>query len=92
MTDLGALYTYSSGLAINRSGVAVGNADVRSNNGLLTYHAVIYSGGQVHDLNNRIPAGSGWVLSAATSIDDTGRIAGYGTFKNAPHAFLLTPQ
>lgn len=91
MTDLGALNTYSSGLAINRSGVVVGNADVKNNSGFLVYHAVIYAGGQVHDLNQRIPSGSGWVLSAATSIDNTGRIVGYGTFKNAQHAFLLTP-
>jgi probable HAF family extracellular repeat protein len=42
------------------------------------------------DLNKRIPAGSGWVLQAAISINLFGQIVGNGTVNGAQHAFLLT--
>jgi hypothetical protein len=43
------------------------------------------------DLNDLIPAGSGFTLQAARGINDAGQIAGFGTFDGATHAFLLTP-
>jgi probable HAF family extracellular repeat protein len=43
------------------------------------------------DLNDRIPADSGWVLSEATSVNTKGQIAGQGLIGGAPHAFRLTP-
>ena len=45
----------------------------------------------MQDLNNLIPAGSGWVLEGATAINDSGQITGQGTIGGAAHAFLLTP-
>jgi probable HAF family extracellular repeat protein len=92
MTDLGALNNYSAGMAISRSGVVVGEADVKNNTGFIVYHAVIFENGAPRDLNQLIPSGTHWVLNAATGIDGTGRIVGYGTLKSEQHAFLLTPE
>jgi probable HAF family extracellular repeat protein len=46
------------------------------------------------DLNDEIDkkTGEGWVLTAATAINDRGQIIGYGTRKGRPAAFLLTPK
>lgn len=90
--DLGALNRYSSGLAINGAGLVVGSADVRSRSQYLVYHAVVYRNGAPVDLNRLIPARSGWILSAATAVNDAGQIAGYGTLRGVQHGFLLTPE
>jgi probable HAF family extracellular repeat protein len=92
MTDLGAFHQYSSGLAINGSGLVVGSADVRNNTGFLVYHAAIYQNGAPVDLNRLILPRTGWVLSAATSVNDAGEIVGYGKFRGVQHGFLLTPR
>jgi probable HAF family extracellular repeat protein len=44
------------------------------------------------DLNNLIPANSGWLLQFANAINDQGQIVGQGTFNGQSEAFLLTPQ
>jgi probable HAF family extracellular repeat protein len=45
------------------------------------------------DLNDLIPAGSGWKLEAATGINDRGEIVGWGDYKHADNAgFLLVPE
>jgi probable HAF family extracellular repeat protein len=92
MTDLGALNNYSSGLGINSSGTVVGTADVKNSSGYLVYHAVIYLNGSLQDLNNLIPLNSRWVLSAATSINDSGEIVGEGTINGEQHGFVLVPK
>jgi hypothetical protein len=43
------------------------------------------------NLNTLLPAGSGWVLHRAFSIDDLGEIIGTGTFNGSPSGFKLTP-
>jgi hypothetical protein len=43
------------------------------------------------DLNSLIPAGSGWVLTGASAINDSGGIVGTGVVNGQAHAFLLTP-
>lgn len=45
----------------------------------------------MQDLNNLIPASSGWVLVEANAINNTGQITGYGLKGGHNHAFLLTP-
>jgi probable HAF family extracellular repeat protein len=46
-----------------------------------------------HDLNERIPPGSGWKLEAATGINNRGEIVGWGDYKgNEQSGFLLVPQ
>lgn len=53
-------------------------------------HAFLYAGGQMYDLNNLIPANTGWELTQATGISESGQIAGYGVLNKRIHAFLLT--
>jgi probable HAF family extracellular repeat protein len=93
MTDLGVFFDSSVAEAINTSGVVVGTADVLNSNGTTANHAFIYNGGKLQDLNTLIPPGSGWVLSEATGINDTGQIVcnAYNTTTGYTHAFLLNP-
>jgi probable HAF family extracellular repeat protein len=79
--------TTSWGFAINDSGVVVGQFTIGD-----TYHAFVYSGGKLKDLNSMIPAKSGWVLTEANGINASGQIVGMGTIKGAEHGYLLTPQ
>jgi probable HAF family extracellular repeat protein len=46
----------------------------------------------MRDLNSLIPAGSGWTLSWAFAINDSGQITGQGEINGDMHAYLLTPQ
>jgi probable HAF family extracellular repeat protein len=75
------------GFGINDSGVVVGQSTFAG-----TYHAFVYSGGKIKDLNGMIPAGSGWVLTEANGINTAGQIVGMGTHNGQEHAYLLTPQ
>jgi probable HAF family extracellular repeat protein len=89
--DLGTLPggTYSVAFGINDSGQVVGYANISDN----AAHAMLWtSTGGMQDLNDLIPAGTGWVLINANAINDAGQITGYGT-KNGTrnYAFLLTP-
>ena len=44
------------------------------------------------DLNDLVDPASGWTLTVAQSINDSGWIVGYGTNPaGQTHAFLLTP-
>jgi probable HAF family extracellular repeat protein len=90
MRDLGTFagaFSTVWGTGINDAGVVVGRSTFSN-----TYHAFVYSGGKIKDLNTMIPAGSGWVLVEASSINAAGQIVGDGTHNSATHAFLLTPQ
>lgn len=85
--DLGSLGAEASRAhAINNLGQVVGYIWDEGN-----YRAFVYSDGQMHDLNNLIPADSGWSLYEAYDINDHGQIVGYGSFEGQAHAFLLTP-
>jgi probable HAF family extracellular repeat protein len=46
----------------------------------------------IRDLNALIPAGSGWVLNGAASINSSGQIVGLGTRGGTTTGFLLTPR
>lgn len=90
LKDLGTFAGSTStvwGFGINDSGVVVGQSTFQN-----TYHAFVYSGGKIKDLNNMIPAGSGWVLTEASGINSGGQIVGMGTHNGETRAFLLTPQ
>jgi hypothetical protein len=55
-------------------------------------HAFLTSGGRAYDLNDLIPAGSGWVLQEALSINARGQIVGRGILSASPDVtryFLL---
>jgi probable HAF family extracellular repeat protein len=45
----------------------------------------------MYDLNNLIPADSGWQIIGAQSINDLGQIVGFGSHNGQFHAFLLKP-
>ena len=58
-----------------------------------TEHAFIWTAaGGIQDLNNLIPAGSGWSLTVAFGINASGQIVGQGTIKGKQHGFLLSPM
>jgi probable HAF family extracellular repeat protein len=89
--DLGTLPggTYSIAFGINDSSEIVGYGNISNN----AAHALLWtSTGGMQDLNNLIPANSGWVLINANAINASGQITGYGTKGGHNHAFLLTPS
>ena len=45
----------------------------------------------MQDLNDMLPAGSGWELEIARAINASGRIVGTGRYKGQQRAFLMTP-
>lgn len=54
--------------------------------------ALLWQNGAVIDLNTRLPAHSGWKLTAASAINDQGQIVGDGVNPHARQdAYLLTP-
>jgi probable HAF family extracellular repeat protein len=90
MQDLGTLgsgsYTYAFG--INNSGVVVGDAVVAGG----TSHGFVYTGGTMYDLNSLLSAGSGYQITDATAINDSGQIAASASNSyNEYEAVLLTP-
>jgi len=90
LNDLGTLGGSNSfALSINDSGDVVGYADTTGN---AASDAFLYTSGTMYDLNALIPAGSGWNLSIAESISNTGYITGYGTYYGANHAFCSPPS
>ena len=89
MIDLGTLGGADSiAYGIGRSDEVVGTAQVAGN----ADHAFVWASGVMTDLNSRINAGSGWLLQAATAMNDYGVISGYGTFGGHVQAFLLVPK
>ncbi len=83
-TDLGELGSGSSiAYAVNEAGDAVGSSDWR---------AFLWRDGVMTDLNTAIGPDSGWLLTHATAINESGQIAGRGTHFGNPRAFLLTPR
>jgi probable HAF family extracellular repeat protein len=95
--DLGALPggNNSVGYALNDSGVVVGESEFEFDFGGSTTpesHAFIYTpDGDMVDLNDLIPANSGWILESATGINNKGQIVGYGRIGEKLALFRLTP-
>ena len=90
MKDLGTFagkFSTLWGSGINDSGVVVGQSTFQD-----TYHAFVYRGGKITDLNTLIPPGSGWELIEAAGINNAGEIVGLGIRHGLEHAYLLTPQ
>jgi probable HAF family extracellular repeat protein len=90
--DLGVLPGASDSVAlgINNVGQVVGGSSYSATNEL---HGFVWSPSTgMLDLNNLIPANSGWLLQYPTAINDKGQIVGDGTLNGQAEAFLLTPQ
>ena len=91
--DLGVLQGAkgSDAFGINNVGQVVGSVVYSAL--VYHYHAFVWSPSTgMLDLNNLIPANSGWVLEFAYAINDQGQIVGEGTLNGQQEAFLLTPQ
>jgi len=90
--DLGALGddgdTNSTGLDVNIHTQLVGTSEI----GEGKLRAFLWERGQMLNLNDLIPSDSGWLLLAASRINDSGEILGRGYYRGAIHAFLLVPR
>lgn len=88
LTDIGTLAGGSDSrmFAINDRGQAVGSSDSAAG-----ARAVIFSNGELRDLNDLIPGNLGWTLVEARDINDAGQIVGTGVVAGHLRAFLLTP-
>ena len=90
MTDLGTLGGRDSfATSINGRGQIVGSSDIA---GDTAKHAFLYSDGSMTDLNSLLDPQSGWIISEATGINDSGQIAANGcnTSTGDCHGFLLS--
>ncbi len=90
MLDLGTLPGDESAYAfgVNSLGQVVG----RSGSGSAPGHAFLWQEGiGLLDLNDLIPANSGWELVVANAINDAGQIVGTGRVGGQLHAMLLEP-
>ena len=92
MVNLGTLPgDYASGARdINNNGVVVGWSSPRPKP-TSNPRAVIYGNDKIQNLNELIPADSGWVLLEANGINDFGQIVGSGRIAGKTRAFLLSP-
>ena len=89
VTDLGTLSGSNSiARSINNAAIIVGYADVADG----SKHAFIAPGDLMIDLNTLLPAGSGWTLTYASSINNNGWITGQGIHNGNKRAFLLKPN
>ncbi|HSD38913.1 MAG TPA: hypothetical protein VLC92_15480 [Rhodocyclaceae bacterium] len=87
--DLGSLGGGGAAIwDINNLGQIVGSTLVAGGSGR---HAIISDGISLVDLNALIDPTLGWVLTDADVINDSGVIAGQGTFNGKDAWFLLTP-
>lgn len=87
---------YSSTLGIGGDASAVNNSGIVVGYYYYNYpvggtHAFVWKIGDaaVTDLNNLLPANSGWVLETAVGINSSGQIVGEGKLNGQTHTYLL---
>jgi probable HAF family extracellular repeat protein len=90
MRDLGTLGGHdSAALALNDADVVVGWSITAG----FERHAFVWSPETgLRDLNDWIPADSGWILTEATGVNNSGQIAGNGSHRGVARPFVLTPS
>jgi probable HAF family extracellular repeat protein len=93
-TDIGKLGSANSSAQandVNNSNVIVGTSGTTG--GSSAAHAFVWTQANgLQDLNSLIDPNSGWLLSSANSINDSGQIVGTGIFNGRIQGFLLTPS
>lgn len=88
--DLGSLgRTFAEAKDVNDAGQIVGFV---TNISGLSDRAFLWENGVMTDLNDLLPANSGWVLRSAEGINEQGWITGFGTFNGVTRAFVLVPE
>jgi probable HAF family extracellular repeat protein len=78
---------FEAALGINNHGQIVGQGTVGGRQ-----HALLYSDGEVVDLESELPAGSGWELFQGALINDQGQIVVWGSHNGTSTYGLLTPE
>jgi hypothetical protein len=79
---------------INADGIisgSVADPNASDNPNPVKLLAVIWQDEEIVNLNDFIPADSGWVLAQAYGINDKGRIVGFGYNKGRQRGFVLSP-
>jgi probable HAF family extracellular repeat protein len=72
---------------INEAGAVVGEWRIGTGR-QARLKAFLYEDGRMKDLNALIPAGTGWDLTGAQAINESGQIVGSGTRNNQSHAYI----
>jgi probable HAF family extracellular repeat protein len=88
MTALGSLPDtgYQRPEDINDSGQIVGYANFLTSGSA----AFLYSDGTMYNLDDLLADGTGWNLTEAIAINDSGEILAYGTYNGVGHEVILT--
>ncbi len=84
---LGGVFSAAHG--INNAGQIVGGSLTGANQ---HFHAFLFTGNAMYDLNELIVGPSGWELVQAVGINDHGQIVGVGLLDGEDHVFLLHPE
>jgi probable HAF family extracellular repeat protein len=91
--DLGVLgQVHSEAKDVNASGHVVGFAGPFAGFASFGGRAFRWRAGVLTDLNDRIPANSGWQLNSAEGVNRFGLIVGFGLLAGQTRAFLLRPD
>ncbi len=81
-------YLGGAATALNNAGQSVGYVVVNPSGATVP---VLFDSGDVINLNDLLPASSGWQITTATAINDAGQIAGSGIFDGNVEAYVLSP-
>jgi len=80
--------TFSVARGINNAGQVVGGSLTDGND---SFHAFLFTGGRMYDLNQLLIDAPQWELLQAVGINDGGQIVGVGVLEGRDHGFLLNP-
>ncbi len=80
---------FSAAHGINNAGQIVGGSLTDDNE---HFHAFLFTGNAMYDLNELIVGPPGWELVQAVGINDQGQIVGVGLLDGEDHVFLLHPD
>ncbi len=80
---------FSAAHGINSAGKIVGGSLTDGNE---RFHAFLYTGGAMYDLNGLVVDAEAWELVQAVGINDRNQIIGVGLVNGEDHVFLLHPD